>query len=828
MYSLIDSTGDKQKNQKELLRGNIEYSSDDSIVFDGNNILLYGNAKISYQTMNLSAAYIKIHLDSNEIYATGMPDSAGIIQGLPVFVDGNDSYESREMRYNFNSRKAIVKQVVTKQADGFLHSEKTKRHENGQIDMYGGKYTTCDLPHPHFYIALTKAKAIPGDKIVSGPAYLVIEDVPIYFPLLPFGFFPNHEGHTSGIIFPTYGEEKSRGFNLTGGGYYFAINDYLDFEITGDIFTKGTWGVNTRSTYRKRYKFNGSLGARYYSNASGDLDVPGDFSRTKDMSLTWSHSQDAKAHPYRRFSGSVNFSTSSFDQNHNYTASSHLRNTKSSNVSFSRNWPHLPFNFSANLSHTQNSINKSFDFKLPQVSFNVSRQYPFRFKNRSGELKWYEKIQLSYSSRLENRMKTTDSLLFNHFEFTEKNYGYSHSIPVSANFKAFKIFNITPNLTYNGVLYPWYVNKYWKEDFNEKTGKYSARGVQVRDTIYQWKYAHAYKPNISISAKPTLYGLYIFKEGMKVQAIRHVFDPSIGFSFSPDMQNYTPDYYRPIQTDTAGNYTYYSMLETGLYGTPSVRGKSGNMNFSLRNDIEMKVRADNDSAQDIRKVKLLNNFTSSLSYNLFADSMNWSTVNFRTSNSFFKGKLNINVGATGDIYDVDSVGNSLRRIDRFVWEKQNSLMRITRVQISTGSSFRSNQGKDNTEEKERVAHELGADYYDDYVDFEIPWNFRFNYSLIYSNPYGIKSDITQTLNFSGDFSLTPKWKIGFNSGWDFRENKLTYSRFTLHRDLHCFEMNFNWVPFGIRQSYNFTIQAKASLLKDLRWNKRKSWYDRGF
>ena len=638
---------------KTLLNDPIDYTADDSLLFsiDNKKVFLYGNANIKYQKLELTAAYIELDMDQKTVYAIGMPDSAGKIVGNPVFKDGKETFEAKEMHYNFNTKKGVIKQVITKQSNGYLHAEKTKREANTEINMMNGKYTTCDLEHPHYYIALTRAKAIPNDKIVSGPAYLVIEDVPIYFPLLPFGFFPNHKGHTSGFIIPEYGEEQIRGFFLRNGGYYFAINDYIDYQLTGDFYTKGTWGTSSRLTYRKRYRYSGAFNFRYYSNATGDRDIPGSYTRSTDFSITWNHTQDSKANPYNRFSANVNYSTSTFNQNQARNPDLSLSSTQSSNISFSKNWPNKPFNFSMNVTHNQNNQTGEINFTAPSAVFNVSRQYPFRHKNRSGKLKWYENIEVSYNASMENRLKTNDSMFINHFKLyqldTGRSSGFKHDIPIRTNFKILNFLNVSPSLNYSGRIFSYKMqhDSTWNGDHYYHYYK----------PVPAITYAHGYYPSLSISANPTLYGMYVFKKGSKVQAIRHVIDPTIGFSIVPNMPELLksmnlkyPNYYES-RVDTSGhtiNQEPVSIFQTGyeIYNTPTFSRSSGGISFSLRNNVEMKVRTNTDTAEVVKKIKIIDNLIINTGYNLFAykNSPRWAPFSISTSNRFFKDKININ------------------------------------------------------------------------------------------------------------------------------------------------------------------------------------------
>jgi len=485
----------------------IDYEADDSLIFDLENdkVYLYGNGFVTYQDIELRAAYIELDRARDVVFARGTLDSLGREIGKPVFKDGSESFESKTLTYNFKTKKGIIQGVITEQEGGYLHSGITKKHENGEIHVKNGKYTTCDLEDPHFYVALTKAKVIPDDKIVSGPAYLVMADIPLPIAL-PFGFFPNQKSRSSGILIPEYGEERNRGFFFRNGGYYLALSDYFDARITGDIYTNGTWGVSLGSNYRVRYRFNGNLRARYYINVSGEKELP-DYTRKKDYSITWSHSQDPKSNPSRTFNANVNMSSSSFDRNHSFNANDYLTNTKQSSISYSKRWAGSPFNLSASMNHRQNSQTNSVDLNLPKMNFNMNRIYPMKRKNRTGKAKWYENIELSYKAMLDNQIKTTDSLLFTSAVWDDMNNAFKHDIPLSTQIRPFNSFYISPSLQYSGVLYSKHIEKRWEENYYDAELD-STYATLITDTIRGLSYAHSYLPTISLGLNPKIYGMY--------------------------------------------------------------------------------------------------------------------------------------------------------------------------------------------------------------------------------------------------------------------------------------------------------------------------------
>ncbi len=831
---------DTTVKQREAIDAPVDYQAADSMEIDpvAQKVYLYGDANVKYKNIELTADYIEFDMSRDEVYATGLPDSTGTVAGNPVFSEGGDSYESKILRYNFRTKKGYIQQVKTEEEGGYLHSEKTKKQPDGGIDIKDGKYTSCDADDPHYYVALTKAKVLPRNKIVSGPAYLVIADIPL--PLvLPFGFFPNKKGQASGILIPEYGEEMNRGFFLRNGGYYLALGKYFDLRMTGDIYTKGTWGLRLGSQYIKKYKFSGNLDLRYYKNVAGDKDFGTDVA-SRDYSISWSHRQDAKSTPNSSFSANVNMSSSSYDRNHSFSTESYLTNTKSSSISFSKRWPDTPFNLSGSLNHQQNSLNKSVTLGLPKLAFNMSRIYPFRSRKRAGNTRWYDNIEFSYSARMENTIYTNDSLFLTRDMFNDMKNGFQHSIPLSFPIRPFNNFTINPNLSYSGVLYTESLEYRWNPTYiNPLTNAYGKV-----DTIRHkgLKYAHAFQPSLSVSFNPRIYGMFQFtRPDAKIQVIRHVMQPSVSMSLTPDMRDITPDYYDTVQTNAEGTrYKVYSIFEEGIFGTPiSSSGKSGTVSFSLNNIVEMKVRSARDTSDELKKVKLLESVNFSTSYNIFADSLKWSGINISGRTNLFN-KINISFGGFMDFYALNQTGT---RINTFQWSVNRRMGRLTRAFLSLDMSLNSQAksasagavqarpagdmaaGSEMEEEQAVRPPMRGGTPVDDYVDFTVPWNVSLRYNLNYSKAR-FTGDVTQTLSMSGNISLTPKWKISVSSGWDFVNNKLTYTSFNLHRDLHCWEMSFSWIPIGYHQSYTFRINVLSAILRDLKYERRKSWYDR--
>ena len=528
--------------EKQAIDAPVNYKAMDSIVYSirEQKVYLYGEATIEYGDITLNADYIEFNMGNEAVFARGTIDSMGVEVGKPEFTEGDETFQCKKLSYNFRSKKGYITDIFTEQEGGYLHSAITKRHPNDHIHMKNGKYTTCDAPHPHFYIALTKAKSIPNDKIVAGPAYIVLEDVPL--PIgIPFGFFPSTRTSQSGFLIPTYGEEERRGFYLRNGGFYFSLNDYFDLAITGDIYTNGTWGLRTRSNYKKNYKFSGSFGVNYMENVMGEKGLE-NYSLSRDVAIRWSHAQDARANPNQSFRASVDFTTSSYDQNHSHNINNVLRSTKRSSVSYSRMFPNAPFNLSASTSATQNSQTKMMDLNLPSVNFSMNRIYPLKRKNAAGKARWYEKFQISYTAQLENRLSTITDSLFTSTKAEDFENGYAHNIPASLALNFLNYFTFSPSVRYSGVVFTKSINPQWIEDYQYPDGR--VVDTLIVDSIPGFNYAHAVVPSVGLTFTPRIYGMYSFREKSRIEAIRHVISPSASFSLVPDMSSIMPNYYQ--------------------------------------------------------------------------------------------------------------------------------------------------------------------------------------------------------------------------------------------------------------------------------------------
>jgi hypothetical protein len=840
-----------QASTASVIEQEVDYNANDSINFsmDGGTVELYGNAVITYGDIKLESEYIRYEMKKSEVIAEAVPDSTGKGEIKPIFSDGDDRYEAKYLRYNFKTQKGYIEEVITEQEGGYLHSRETKKQKSGHIHMKNGKFTTCDAEHPHFYVAITKGISMPGDKIISGPAYLVIEDVPL--PIgIPFGFFPNSRKKTSGILIPQYGEEERRGFYLRDGGYYFALNDYFDLRVTGDIYSNGTWGVRTSSNYRLRYKFSGSVGLQFFNNVQGFRSIDSLYSVSRDYSINWSHSQAREANPNRTFRASVNLSSSKYDQNHTRNINNVVTNTKQSSISYTKSWPNSPFNLSASLNHSQNSNTGAVNMTLPKVSLNMGRINPFERKKRIGEKRWYEDIQLSYTSLLENRIKTTDSLLFTSEVFNNLENGFRHEVPLSLNIKPFKKFaplqtmTITPNVSYKGIVYTNYTEKYISGYTTREEDNVTYYTPVVEDTVInRLTYAQSYLPRVSASVSPKVYGMYQFSGKGRLQAIRHMMTPSASVSYVPDLSAIQPDYYRDLVDTLSGEVIdTYSIFDGQIYGTPTFNGASGSVSLSLRNNLEAKVRSKNDTIEELEKIKLLDNLNFSTGYNIFHQdplSPAWSPINMNGNTRLFDNRLSVNFRGQFDPFGYDSLRT---RTAETYFAQTGKLVRLTNASISMGINFSSKKSDDrqSTDADDPLTQTafdaadnelLNAgydpsqdDYLGEYVDFDVPWSLKLDYSFSYSKPRD-EARIVQTVRASGDLSLTPKWKIGFNTGYDLANRQFSTTNLSLYRDLHCWEMRISVVPFGRYKSYNFQINAKSSILSDLKYNKRKSWQD---
>ncbi len=814
---------------------------------DGKRLIhYYGDVSVTYADMKLTADYMQYDLATSTLYARGTTDSTGVITGKPVMEQGGKSYEMEEVRYNFDTRKARIKNMVTQEQDGILHGKNIKMMPDQSINITHGKYTVCDCEEPHYYLHLTAAKVMtkPSQKTVFGPAYPVIADVPL--PIgLPFGFIPKRPDRASGILFPTFGEEKSRGFYLRDLGLYFVIGNYFDIAVTGDIYTLGSWALDLNSRYKVNYKCNGNFSLTFSNDQTGEKGSA-DFFQTRNFGVRWSHSQDAKARPGTSFSASVNFSSPSNSKYNSTSVQEALQNQISSSISYSKNW-NGKLNLSINALHSQNSRDSSYSFTLPNVTFSVSRFYPFKQKNRVGKEKWYEKFSLGYNTSLQNRINFKASE-FNQPGFFDKfQNGMAHTFQIGLpNFSLFKYINITPGVSYG---MNWFFRKTEKE-YNPDTGKVEDIKGKAFGTFGA---THNYSGNISMSTR--LYGMFNFGKHRKLQAIRHVVSPSISASFSPEKGKHFNGWRTLTYTDKNGQVqTQDYNIYAGQINSAPGKGKTASLNFSLGNNFEAKVRDVKDTTgTGSKKIKLIDQLNFSTGYNFLADSLKMSNVGVTLSTSVF-GKLGISANANFDPYAilVDKNNPSGRRINRFAIQEGQGLLRMNTASMSLSYSL-SGEGKINGNDGTKQAGGNPADHYTRiyyhpvtgeyipggwlyYTNPNVPWSVNFNYSYSYRKAYQFSNDQvitkhthTQTLGVSGNVKLTPRLSLNLTTNFDLMAMKMSTTQLSATYDLHCFNINVSWIPTGQWESWSFRIQANAAALADLlQFKKSSSYWDNNY
>jgi len=829
-----DTTGTKKKGGGAFLDDIISGKNKDSLVYNVRDklVYIYNEGDVTYQDMNLKADFMRMDMTTKEIYAYGKPDT---VEGVPtptrpVFTQGSSSYTMDTITYNISSSKAKIKGVATQEGDGWLVGGHVKKMKDNTINISDGKYTTCDeTDHPHFYLAMTKAKVIPGKKVVTGPAYLVLEDVPLYPLMLPEGFFPISSGPKSGILMPTYGEEYSKGFFIRDLGYYFTFGDHMDLAVRGGIYTLGSWEASAQSRYIKRYKYSGSLQAQFSSVKTGEKGEP-DYIKQNNFRLQWTHTQDPKANPGSTFSASVNFATSGYSKYSATNLNDILATQTNSSISYSKNWAGTPFSLSANMAISQNSQNSTISVTLPTVVFNVARVYPFKRKEAMGKARWYEKISLQYTAKMTNSLSTTESELFTREAVDKMKNGIEHTLPISASFNLFNYINISPSFNYTEK---WYFRKQERQ-WNPVTN-------QVDYLDPQYGFWRLYNYSASVSASTTLYGMYRAKNKrrqQKLQAVRHTLTPTIGFSYAPDFTKFTYGYYKVVQSDSTGRYQVYSPFSDNAYGVPS-GGRSASLTFSLSQNLEIKVLSKRDTS-GIKKIKLIDELRISGSYNMVADSMRLSNIPISFRTTLF-GNFGLNLSMTLDPYRVTPEG---KRYDKLFFPG-----RVVSTGWSFGYTFKSREDRSQAaiNDINSIPPEYMNPFYDPYgqmdpvlrrqymsqayYDFSLPWNLGFNYTVNYSISYtnngttGYRKNVTQTVGFNGSVNITPKMGLTFQGGYDIMQKKLTTSSVSITRDLHCWQMSFSWIPFGYHKSWSFNIGVKAASLADLKYDKSQSMYD---
>jgi lipopolysaccharide assembly outer membrane protein LptD (OstA) len=791
----------------ESLKSKVKYHSRDSLRVDAENelVFLFGDAVVDYEDLHLTADYIKIDFEKKEIYAEGTIDSSGALIGKPHFSQGAQEFKSNAIRYNFNSKKGKISYVITKEGEGYIHGETVKKDPFNNFYIRNGQYTTCENDTPHYAISSRKLKVVSNNKIVTGPAYLTIEEIPTPI-FIPFGFFPNKKGRSSGIIFPAFGESAQRGFYFQHLGYYLGLNDYINVALTSDLYTKGSYTLDLSSIYANRYHYRGNFRVSYSRTVTSEKELP-DFTELKDFHLNWTHSQDPKAKPNSSFSASVNAGTSNYYRNTITSANNFLSNTLQSSILYSQTFPESPLNFSVGASHSQNTLTHDINVTLPTINFGISRINPFARKNQTGTQKWYEKIGTYYQLQATNYAQTKDSLLFKKETLNNLMNGIQHTLPISTSFKLLKYFALSPAINFTDRMY-------------FKTIRYVYNPVlEQPDTLEVKKFANAFDYTASAGLSTRIYGMYQFRKG-PVAAIRHVMNPSAGYSYRPDFGEPGYGYYKDVRTDSLGHISTYSIFQNSVYGSPS-NGKYGSINFGLDNNLEMKVRVNSDSGSTLKKIKLLESLSIRGNYNVAADSMRLSNFGISGRTTLFD-KIGINFGGTLDPYAFDEFDNDY---DRFQYDVNSHLFRVTNLSLSSDFSLSPKNKSPETQKYSGDELEQIKQHPEEYVDFNIPYNLTVSYTYSWSRRGDLGVNQSQSASINGDISLTPKWKVGFNSWYDFKDKQFTNFRLDIYRDLHCWEMRLNWVPFGYQKSYFFQINVKSSILQDLKLMKRKDFYD---
>ena len=864
------------RERKNTIESPVDFSANDSLIYEAGSgmAFLFGSSNVKYQDMDLNSDRIRMNLDSSLVHATGTRDTAsGEMIGMPVFKMCSDTYESDTMSFNFKSKRGLIQQVYTEQQDGFLTSKLSKRGANGEIFLQHGRYTTCDEPHPDFYLSLSRAKVRPGKDVVFGPAYLVVCDVPL--PLaVPYGFFPFTKDYSSGFIMPTYGDESTRGFYLRDGGYYFAISDKMDLKLIGEIYTKGSWGITATSNYRKRYRYSGTFNLSYQNTVTGDKNMP-DYSKSTSFKLQWNHRQDTKANPYSSLSASVNFATSNFEPNNlnsMYNPQRMTQSTRTSSVSYGTGFSSLGMSLSTTVNLSQNMRDTMITMTLPDLNISISRFYPFKRKKAVGKERWYEKISMSYTGHFTNSISTKEGKLLHSSLAKDWKNGMQHTIPISGNFTLLNYINVNPSFNFTDRTYLSREKRSWDEK-NQR---------EVRDTttgfynVYNW--------NLSVSASTKLYGFFIPSRklfGDKIQAIRHVLTPQVSFTYAPDFGASRYGYYKTYQkTDADGNVT---MVEYSPYSgqafSPPGKGKTGSINFDISNNVEMKVKNEDDST-GFKKISIIDELGASMSYNMAADIRPWSDLSTRLRLKLTKSyTLNVNAVFASYVYEADSVGATPRisehttywsqgKIGRFQGISQNLSYTLSNEKVTKiikwlkGEREKKDDDKDKgrkrddeenetesnldktMEEGQHGARKKNANMAetdeDGYMAYSLPWSISFGYGITMRENTDVSKfnykrmrypyKFTQNLNISGNIRISDGWNISFSSGYDFENKKISMTTASLSRDLHCFNMSCS-VVLSPYTSYNFSFRCNASTLADaLKYDKRSNstsavrWY----
>ena len=847
--ALIDSAKNVPKSD---IQSQILYFAEDSIItdFSENKVYLYKNAWFEYGKMRLDADRIVIDWENSELYAYGIADSLGVVSGNPFFKDGSAVYEIRkEMRYNFKTQKAIIKDVVTEQQDGILRGTTIKKTADGSIYLDHGYYTTCKLTKPHWHISSSKIKSISGKQVVSGPFNLYFNGIPT--PLgLPFGLIPDTpEEKASGIIFPSYGREQVRGLSLRDLGYYFAFNDYIHLRVTADVFSKGGWGIKSQSMYTKKYRYSGGFNLDFQKFVSPETElVPLNYNTFR---VQWNHSPISRGNS--RFSASVNAGSTSYFNNvvNPNSFANNVTGDLNSNISYSKTFSGTPFSMSANLRHSQSVQTGEVRLDLPTIGVNMNRQNPFqnvKFEPlKTLNIAWNFNLQNSITNRITQQTGVNNPETGNRPEtipFTTDNFalllrngnnGARNTIPLSSNFSLFKYFTGTASANYTEL---WYMQRF---------NYYYNPSTQQVDRITEDGFNRVGFYNASFAMNTNFYGFYNFKGKGKLQTIRHHMAPTFSFNYNPDFSDPAYGYYQEVQADKGGQIRRFSRHQGLIFGDAPL-GESRALSIGLRNVVEAKLKVDTDSTEgQSKKISILEALNINTAYNFAADSFQLSPLQLSARTSFFEQKLSINLSSTVDPYATVSSRDAndretFRSSNEFAWNKGQGIGVIRNASLNLNASLNPQKGQNPGQVRDEltqdfiqqggqmnafVENEINRIVADpsQYIDWDIPWNLTVGYNLAYARQVNNSTNITQAMNVGGDLSISEKWKINFNTGYNFDQNEITQTMIGIARDLHCWQMNVNWVPFGRFTSYNIDIRVKSSILQDLKVSRRRSFFD---
>ena len=822
------------QDKKSAIDDQIERSCNDSTIqdFQHNKIYYFGGAVIKYEDIEINADYIEFDFEKHTVFAKGLPDSLGKIKGKPVFTQAGQKYLSDEMSFNFDTKKGIIRKVFTEDNDNYLHGDKIKKMDDGKIHIRSGSFTTCSNPeHPHYEFHFNRAIVIPDDKIVAKVLYAKIEETPLPVAI-PFALIPTAKGQRSGLIIPSFGESANRGYYLENGGYYWAINQHMDLQLIGDIYTRGSWAVKPTFRYVNRYKYSGSLAASYAINKVG-VEGSADYTESTDFKIRWTHKQDPKARPKSSFSADVYIVSNNYNKYNAISTTEYLSNTFQSSIAYQTSFANK-FYLTVNGSHSQNTLTHIMTVTLPEITLTMNRIYPLKNVGKAGKKHWYSELNLSYTANAKNYISMADSLFFKDHWLDKMQNGLQHRVPINLPIKLFKYFTWTTSVNITDKMYLQYYKKEWDIDTTDT-------GFVRTDTIPHFSNVFTYDMSSNITTK--IYGMFRFKKG-PVRAIRHVFTPTIGFSYNPDYSEKFWNYYSTY-IDGNGKEQKYSYYQGSIFGAPSAQ-RSGRITYSLSNNLEIKVPSRKDTVTGLKKVVLIENLTLSGNYDLAKDSLNWSYLTVSGRTTLFKN-FSVQYSSIWDPYVLDSAGT--KQLNKYEWDVNKRLFRKKSVAWNFSASYtindktfgKKNKNKNKGDEEKPLVSSPNAseeelnDIHNNpngYVDWSTSWSLSLSYNLRLTNNLSYinwllhdNRSTVQTLGLQGEIKLSPKWKLSAQTGWDFETKKISYTSVTIYRDLHCWEMRFNVIPYGTYKSWNFQINVKASALQDLKLTKKKDYRD---